>query len=81
MITIVGKMFNWKNQGLKHKSKSSRFKVQYSIFKERREKMIRGLREIEDVKDFTMIQKYRRQKGRKYFLSPILFPPLSHQER
>ena len=30
MITIVGKMFNWENQGLKHKSKSSMFKVQSS---------------------------------------------------
>ena len=30
MITIVGKMFNWKNQGLKHKSKSSMFKSQSS---------------------------------------------------
>ena len=30
MITIVGKIFNWKNQGLKHKSKSSMFKVQSS---------------------------------------------------
>ena len=30
MITIVGKMFNWKNQGLKHKSKSSMFKFQIS---------------------------------------------------
>ena len=28
MITIVGKIFNWKNQGLKHKSKSSMFKSQ-----------------------------------------------------
>ncbi|MES5167326.1 hypothetical protein ABVC73_01825 [Prevotella melaninogenica] len=28
MITIVGKMFNWKNEGLKHKSKSSMFNVQ-----------------------------------------------------
>ena len=31
MITIVGKMFNWENQGLKHKSKSSMFKVQRII--------------------------------------------------
>ena len=30
MITIVGKIFNWKNQGLKHKSKSSMFKFQIS---------------------------------------------------
>ena len=30
MITIVGKIFNWKNQGLKHKSKSSMFNVQSS---------------------------------------------------
>jgi len=30
MITIVGKIFNWKNQGLKHKSKSSMFKSQSS---------------------------------------------------
>ena len=30
MITIVGKMFYWKNQGLKHKSKSSMFKAQSS---------------------------------------------------
>ena len=30
MITIVGKMFNWKNEGLKHKSKSSMFKSQSS---------------------------------------------------
>ena len=30
MITIVGKIFNWKNQGLKHKSKSSMFKTQSS---------------------------------------------------
>ena len=30
MITIVGKIFNWKNQGLKHKSKSSKLKVQGS---------------------------------------------------
>ena len=30
MITIVGKMFYWKNQALKHKSKSSMFNVQIS---------------------------------------------------
>ncbi len=39
MITIVGKMFNWKNQGLKHKSKSLMFKTQSSKdkkFKERK---------------------------------------------
>ena len=30
MITIVGKMFYWKNQALKHKSKSSMFKFQIS---------------------------------------------------
>ncbi len=52
MITYVGKMFKRKNKGLKHKSKSSRFKVQYSKREERREKMIRGIKEIEDVKDY-----------------------------
>ena len=33
MITIVGKIFNWKNQELKHKSKSSIFKAQSSMDK------------------------------------------------
>ena len=41
----------------KIKGESTNQKVQGSIFKVQREKMIRGLREIEDVKDFTMIQK------------------------
>ena len=31
MTTIVGKIFNWKIQRLKHKSKSSKFKVQRII--------------------------------------------------
>ena len=30
MTTIVGKIFNWKIQRLKHKSKSSKFNVQSS---------------------------------------------------
>ena len=38
MITIVGKIFNWKNQGLKHKSKSSMFKSQSSKDKKSRVK-------------------------------------------
>ena len=38
MITIVGKIFNWKNQGLKHKSKSSKFKAQSSMDKKSRVK-------------------------------------------
>ena len=38
MITIVGKIFNWKNQGLKHKSKSSKLKVQCSKDKKSRVK-------------------------------------------
>ena len=38
MITIVGKIFNWKNQGLKHKSKSSMFKSQCSKDKKSRVK-------------------------------------------
>jgi len=40
MITIVGKIFNWKNQELKHKSKSSMFNVQR--IKSSKDKKIKG---------------------------------------
>ena len=44
MITIVGKIFNWKNQGLKHKSKSSKLKVQSS-----KDKKFKGLKIVVGV--------------------------------
>ena len=57
MITIVGKIFNWKNQGLKHKSKSSMFKSQSS-----KDKKNQGLKH----KSKSSIFKFQSSKDKKF---------------